>query len=228
MRERATRSAMADIALRQGSLTQGDDSVLVNASNTNGQLGTGVSAAIRKACGAGFQTKISSALERRCGGPMRPGEVLVTDAGSHPRAKFVVHVAVMDYREGFTGASFPTHSTPFVPAARDRGTRWRRCRVTGRTRSRWWRSAPAPATWESQTPFASPPRRSKRHSFATRWSVTETTYEDFAEVYNRWLPSGSAGCSCPACWPWKRPGLGLLLASHRPLGKTGRELVDDR
>jgi GNAT superfamily N-acetyltransferase len=26
-----------------------------------------------------------------------------------------------------------------------------------------------------------------RHSFATRWSVTETTYEDFAEVYNRWL-----------------------------------------
>ncbi len=26
-----------------------------------------------------------------------------------------------------------------------------------------------------------------RHSFATRWSVTETTYEDFADVYNRWL-----------------------------------------
>ena len=26
-----------------------------------------------------------------------------------------------------------------------------------------------------------------RHSFATRWSVTETTYEEFASVYNRWL-----------------------------------------
>lgn len=26
-----------------------------------------------------------------------------------------------------------------------------------------------------------------RHSFATRWSVTETTYEEFAELYNRWL-----------------------------------------
>jgi len=26
-----------------------------------------------------------------------------------------------------------------------------------------------------------------RHSFATRWSVTETTLEEFAEIYNRWL-----------------------------------------
>jgi GNAT superfamily N-acetyltransferase len=26
-----------------------------------------------------------------------------------------------------------------------------------------------------------------RHSFATTWSVTETTFEEFADIYNRWL-----------------------------------------
>ncbi len=31
---------------------------------------------------------------------MPPGEVLVTDAGTHPRAKWVAHIAVMDYRDG--------------------------------------------------------------------------------------------------------------------------------
>ncbi len=99
---------MTAIALRQGSLTDGDETVLVNASNTNARLGTGVSAAIRQACGAGFQEQIIADLERQFGGPMPPGELLVTSAGRHPRARFVAHVAVMDYREGFTAQSFPT------------------------------------------------------------------------------------------------------------------------
>ncbi len=96
------------VSIRQGSLTDGDESVLVNASNTNAQLGSGVSGAIRRACGPGYQAKLHAALEREFHGPMAPGEVLLTDAGTHPHAKWVVHVAVMDYREGFTGASFPT------------------------------------------------------------------------------------------------------------------------
>jgi O-acetyl-ADP-ribose deacetylase (regulator of RNase III) len=96
------------VQVKQGSLTDGDETVLVNASNTNGQLGTGVSGAIRVACGKGFQDEILAALKERFGGPMEPGEVLMTDAGTHPRARHVAHVAVMDYREGFTGASYPT------------------------------------------------------------------------------------------------------------------------
>jgi O-acetyl-ADP-ribose deacetylase (regulator of RNase III) len=96
------------VTLKQGSLTEGDEQVLVNASNTNAALGSGVSGAIRAACGKGYQDTVLEALQQRFGGPMRPGQVLLTGAGQHPRAKYVAHVAVMDYREGFTGSSFPT------------------------------------------------------------------------------------------------------------------------
>lgn len=96
------------ISLRQGSLTDGDETVLVNASNTNARLGSGVSAAIRNACGPGYQAFLDAELARQFGAAMTPGEVMVTHAGGHPRAKFVAHVAVMDYRDGFGGNSFPT------------------------------------------------------------------------------------------------------------------------
>lgn len=95
----------------QGSLTDGRETVLVNASNTNVALGTGVSGAIRRACGEGYQEHIKQKMIERFKGPMSPGDVLITDAGSHPTAKWVAHIAVMDYREGFTGRSFPTLET---------------------------------------------------------------------------------------------------------------------
>lgn len=93
------------IEVRQGNVTDADVDVLVNASNTLGRLGSGVSNAIRIACGAGFQESILRALRPR-GGALQPGDVLLTHAGTHPRAKFVLHVAVMDYREG-ARQSFP-------------------------------------------------------------------------------------------------------------------------
>jgi O-acetyl-ADP-ribose deacetylase (regulator of RNase III) len=97
------------VAVVQGSLTDGKETVLVNASNTNAALGTGVSGAIRRACGPGYQEHITEELRHRFKeGAMEPGDVLVTDAGTHPTAKWVAHVAVMDYRKGFTGSSFPT------------------------------------------------------------------------------------------------------------------------
>lgn len=99
------------VLIKEGSLTDGDESVLVNASNTNAQLGTGVSAAIRQACGKGYQEKLFAELQRQFKGPMKPGQVMITDAGLNPRAKWVAHVAVMDYREGFTAASYPTIDT---------------------------------------------------------------------------------------------------------------------
>ncbi|RKG76429.1 macro domain-containing protein [Corallococcus terminator] len=94
-----------DVAL--GSLTDGSERVLVNASNTNVQLGSGVSRAIRLACGPDYQEHITEALQARFRGPMDPGQVLVTDAGEHPRAKWVAHVAVMDYRHGLSASSAP-------------------------------------------------------------------------------------------------------------------------
>jgi O-acetyl-ADP-ribose deacetylase len=96
------------VQLRQGSLTDGDELVLVNASNTNAQLGTGVSGAIRAACGEGYQKHIAEELVRQKGGPMAPGDLFITDAGKHPRAKYVAHVAVMDYRFDVGAASYPS------------------------------------------------------------------------------------------------------------------------
>ena len=95
----------------QGNLTDGRELVLVNASNTNAQLGSGVSAAIRRACGPQFQAQILEALQSRFGGPMPPGEVLLTTAGTHRTAKWVAHLAVMDYRKGMGAHSFPTLDT---------------------------------------------------------------------------------------------------------------------
>jgi O-acetyl-ADP-ribose deacetylase (regulator of RNase III) len=101
-----------NVTLKEGSLTDGDELVLVNASNTNLMLGSGVSGAIRKACGPAFQQQILDVLQREFGGPsMPPGSVLLTSAGAHPKAKFVAHLAVMDYRGGFSPESMPSLAT---------------------------------------------------------------------------------------------------------------------
>jgi O-acetyl-ADP-ribose deacetylase (regulator of RNase III) len=92
---------MASIDVWHGSIGDADVDVLVNASNTLLQLGSGVSAAIRQTCGgATYQSALDERLQREFGGGLEPGAVVITDAGSHPRAKYVAHVAVMDYRPG--------------------------------------------------------------------------------------------------------------------------------
>ncbi len=95
------------LQIARGSLTDGAERVLVNASNTELRLGTGVSGAIRAACGPGFQERLY-ALRAQRGGSLAPGEVVVTDAGAHPTARHIAHVAVMDYRPGTTGPAHPT------------------------------------------------------------------------------------------------------------------------
>lgn len=95
-------------SVAMGSLTAGAEALLVNASNTNAELGTGVSGAIRAACGPGYQRMLTDTLQARFGGALEPGQVFITDAGTHPTARYVAHVAVMDYREGFTGSSYPS------------------------------------------------------------------------------------------------------------------------
>jgi O-acetyl-ADP-ribose deacetylase (regulator of RNase III) len=104
-------TATTEIAVCRGSLTDGDETVLVNASNTGVMLGSGVSAAIARACGPGYQERIREALTKKFGDSMEPGDVLITDAGSHPRARYVAHVAVMDYRPGRTGNAAPSLDT---------------------------------------------------------------------------------------------------------------------
>lgn len=96
------------VRVAQGSLTEGSQDVLINAGNTNMELGSGVSGAIRQACGAGYQDYLHEQLQIQCGGPLEPGAVLITGAGTHPNARYVAHAAIMDYRQGFTGSSYPS------------------------------------------------------------------------------------------------------------------------
>lgn len=93
------------VKVRNGSLTDGDETLLVNASNTEARLGSGVSHAIRLACGPGYQESIVAQMHAKFGGSMAPGDVFITDAGTHP-ASYVAHVAVMDYRNQ-GGTPFP-------------------------------------------------------------------------------------------------------------------------
>ena len=95
----------ARIDVKQGSLVDGRETVLVNASNTAVWLGSGVSAAIREACGPGYPQAIEHARTSRFGEELPPGDVLITHAGSHPTARYVAHVAVMDFRAGTRDAS---------------------------------------------------------------------------------------------------------------------------
>jgi O-acetyl-ADP-ribose deacetylase (regulator of RNase III) len=99
---------MRTVLVKHGSVTDGTEQLLVDASNTNVTLGSGVSGAIHAACGVDYQEHIYRELERVYAGPMQPGQVLITDAGTHPTARYVAHCAVMDYREGFTAQSYPT------------------------------------------------------------------------------------------------------------------------
>jgi len=103
---------MDDPAIRvwHGSIGDADVDVLVNASNTLLKLGSGVSAAIRQSCGAGFQATLDELLAKEHGGGLEPGAVVMTDAHEHPRAKYVAHVAVMDYRDGQGHVRNPDHA----------------------------------------------------------------------------------------------------------------------
>lgn len=94
--------------VESGSLTDGSCDVLINAGNTNMKLGSGVSGALRTACGAGYQEYLFEELRGHCVESLLPGQVLMTSAGNHPTAKYVAHAAVMDYRKGFTGSSYPS------------------------------------------------------------------------------------------------------------------------
>lgn len=89
-----------DVRVWHGNLGDADADVLVNASNTILRLGSGVSYAIGQSCGPDFQGVLDALLRDRYAGGLEPGAVVITDAHQHRRARYVAHVAVMDYREG--------------------------------------------------------------------------------------------------------------------------------
>jgi O-acetyl-ADP-ribose deacetylase (regulator of RNase III) len=85
---------------------------IVNSSNPEVGLGSGVSGAIREACGgASFQCHVRERLEEEYGEPLGAADCLVTGAGTAIAFRWVLHVPSVDYRRtdpetgGSTGPS---------------------------------------------------------------------------------------------------------------------------
>jgi O-acetyl-ADP-ribose deacetylase len=84
---------MMKIDLRHADITdQPDVDAIVNASNTELWLGSGVAGAIARRGGTEVER------EAVAQGPIKLGEAVVTTAGNLPN-KFVIHAAAMGYRE---------------------------------------------------------------------------------------------------------------------------------
>lgn len=72
---------------------------IVNSSNPELGLGSGVSGAIRDACGgAEFQIEVRHAWEEEFDEPLQPDDCLVTSAGTATAFRWVLHVPSVDYR----------------------------------------------------------------------------------------------------------------------------------
>lgn len=83
-----------------GSITEpalGADAI-VNASNPAVALGSGVSGAIREACGgAVYQRELREALEEEFDGELEAGDCLVTGPGTSTAFRWVLHVPAVDF-----------------------------------------------------------------------------------------------------------------------------------
>ncbi len=72
---------------------------VVNASNPHVALGSGVSGAVREACGgSAFQEELRARLEEDFDGELEAGDCLVTSAGTSTAFRWVLHVPAVDYR----------------------------------------------------------------------------------------------------------------------------------
>ncbi len=66
---------------------------ILNACNPDLGLGSGVSGAIREACGgAAYQRQVRERLEEEYGEPLQPGDCLVTGPGTSTAFRWVLHV----------------------------------------------------------------------------------------------------------------------------------------
>ncbi len=71
---------------------------VVNASNPSVALGSGVSGALREACGgAAFQRELRERLEEDFDAQLEPDDCLVTSAGTSTAFRWVLHVPAVDY-----------------------------------------------------------------------------------------------------------------------------------
>ncbi len=83
-----------------GSITDCQADVIVNSSNSQVALGSGVSGAIRDACGGeDFQLECREALDDQFDGYLPLGNVVFT-SGGHCRFRWILHAAIIDFSKG--------------------------------------------------------------------------------------------------------------------------------
>lgn len=83
-----------------GDIIKANATFIVNASNTELTLGSGVSMAFRKECGGmNFQRKLTEIKEAHIikNGAIQQGDVIISDSGNANNFTYALHVAVMNY-----------------------------------------------------------------------------------------------------------------------------------
>ncbi len=104
------------VALVEGDLTAQEVDAIVNAANTELQLGAGVAGAIRSKGGASIQAECDRI------GPVALGEAAVTGAGALP-TRFVIHAASMHPGGSATEDSVRSCFRASLGLAREKGCR---------------------------------------------------------------------------------------------------------
>jgi len=83
-----------------GSIVDCPTTTIVNAANTKLALGSGVSRAIRNACGGEkFQDECFEAVEEQTGGSLDLGGVAITSGGTS-QYEWILHAATLDFSKG--------------------------------------------------------------------------------------------------------------------------------
>jgi len=97
---------MYKITIKQGNIFDEKESdFIVNPSNTDLFLGSGVSAVFRKTCGSEMQTEMKKLA------PVKQGDVVTTTCPKNPDFKYALHTAVMDYSKPNPSPTYGTIKT---------------------------------------------------------------------------------------------------------------------
>ena len=88
---------MGNIQVKFGNLIQEEADFIVNASNTELALGSGVSMAFREQCSQNYpyQEELNKLAENNA--PILKGDVIISNSGSAINFQYALHVAIMNY-----------------------------------------------------------------------------------------------------------------------------------
>ncbi|WP_345994087.1 macro domain-containing protein [Sulfurimonas sp. HSL-1716] len=103
---------MIKLKIKYGNLINEKSTFIVNASNTELILGSGVSKSFREKCGGSFYQQYLYEIKQKyidIFGTIEQGDVIISNAGSAKNFKYALHVAVMNYTDD-TKVPFPTYS----------------------------------------------------------------------------------------------------------------------